>query len=369
MSVMASRPLVRWVVPVGVLAAVVGGVAIGAAVGASAEASPPPRSPAQLLVDLQTARLDGASGTVVERADLGLPSVPDSIGGDGSANLNSLVTGAHTLRVWYSGPDKTRVALLGAMGESDIIRNGADVWIWSSTANTAEHQTLPSDAVHGTGPTDVPSTPQQAADDLLATLDPTTTVSVDQSTTVAGRAAYQLVLTPKDTNSLVAKATIAIDGTRHVPLRVQVYAKGYSSPAFQIGFTDVNFTRPDNSRFEFTPPAGTTVTDGKTPASQLPGTGALLDPSKTAVIGTGWTSVLVARADLSQATTGSDQSRRGSASLLSVLPEVNGSWGSGRLLRTHLFSALITDDGRILVGAVSGQRLLDVAGDPAAALK
>ena len=47
----------------------------------------PPRSAAQLLVDLQTARLDGLSGTVVQTADLGLPPLPGLTGGQGDADL------------------------------------------------------------------------------------------------------------------------------------------------------------------------------------------------------------------------------------------------------------------------------------------
>ena len=92
MSVMASRPVLRWAVPAGVLVVVLGGGAVTTALRASADARLAPRSAAQLLVDLQTARLDGVSGTVVERADLGLPPLPGSVGGDGSADLNSLIT-------------------------------------------------------------------------------------------------------------------------------------------------------------------------------------------------------------------------------------------------------------------------------------
>ena len=32
---------------------------------------------------------------------------------------------------------------------------------------------------------------------------------------------------------------------------------------------------------------------------------------------------------------------------------MHGSWGSGRLLRTSLFSVLITSNGRVLIGAVT----------------
>ena len=47
---------------------------------AAARGGLPERSPAQLLVDVQKARLDGLSGTIVQNADLGLPSLP-GVGG------------------------------------------------------------------------------------------------------------------------------------------------------------------------------------------------------------------------------------------------------------------------------------------------
>jgi hypothetical protein len=171
----------------------------------------------------------------------------------------------------------------------------------------------------------------------------------------------------------VARATIAIDGTRHIPLRVQVFAKGYTSPAFQIGFTSINFSRPDASRFQFTPPPGAKVTQSQ------PGTDTKTAPDKTAarstVIGKGWTAVYVTRADLATALGGSTgpsdgRSTAGQAgALLNMLPPVSGASGTERLLKARLFSVLVTGDGRVLVGAVNGQRLIAVAADPAAALK
>ncbi|MBO0867074.1 MAG: hypothetical protein J2P15_00775 [Micromonosporaceae bacterium] len=397
MSVMARRPLVRWVVPGAVLAAVVGaGVVASTQAGASPDL--PPRTAAQLLVDVYTARLDGASGTVVERADLGLPALPDAIAGAGSStDLNSLITGSHTLRVWYSGPDKARVALLGATGESDLIRNGQDLWIWSSSGNTAQHTKLGGAAQNKTLPVDpsqLPVSPQQAADMILSALNPTTSVSLGPTTTVAGRGAYQLVVAPKDTRSLVERVTIAVDAQKRVPTQVQVFAKGSGTPAFKIGFDQVNFTRPDASRFQFTPPPGTKVNEADQDQNKAPGQGPNTLPAlpsgkdqkqlpaqpsgqdKTMVVGTGWTSVLVARLPEAAAAPGGKPSTGAPASalgdlgpLLNNLPTVSGSWGSGRLLQARLFSVLITDDGRILIGPVSGQQLATVAGDPAAALK
>ena len=69
-------------------------------------------------------------------------------------------------------------------------------------------------------------TPQQAASQALAAIDPTTKVSVDGTASVAGRSAYELVLKPRDTRSLVGDVRIAIDAKTDVPLRVQVLAEG-----------------------------------------------------------------------------------------------------------------------------------------------
>jgi outer membrane lipoprotein-sorting protein len=389
MSVMASRPVLRWAVPAGVLVAVLGGGALTTALRASADASLPPRSAAQLLVDLQTAQLDGVSGTVVERADLGLPALPTSIGGDGSAQLSSLISGSHTLRVWYSGPDKARVALLGAVGEADIIHNGTDTWFWSSSDNTATHMTTKAGdkaglAPHATPsgiPSDLPKTPQELADRVLAAVDPTTSVSTDGSAIVAGRPAYELVLAPKDTSSLVAQVRIAIDGTAHVPTRAEVFAKDSPQrPVFEIAFTQVSFTRPDAGVFRFSPPPGAKVTEGDADNGVIKGgkpdaakpAMPTVQP-KSAVLGTGWTSVLVARIPQDTGTATPPKSRDNAApgidSFLQTLPEVHGAWGSGHLLQSKLFTALLTDDGRVLIGAVSSERLQAAAGDPAAALK
>lgn len=382
MSVMASRPMLRWAVPAGVVALVLGGGALATTLSASADAQLPARSAAQLLADLASARLEGVSGTVVEQADLGLPGILGGLGGGGngssaSSDLNSLIAGSHTLKVWYSGQDKARIALLGATSETDVVYNGTEGWLWSSAKNEATHFIGGTDKGDNPGgkalpsrlPSDMPKTPQDAADRILALVSPTTSVSVDGSTVVAGHPAYQLVVAPKDTASLVAEIRVAIDGTAHVPTRVQVFAKGVDKPAFEIGFKQVSFTRPDNGVFVFSPPPGVKITEAGADGPKKP-EGLPTTPSKTAVVGKGWTSVLVARmpADTSTPKSGKDN-QPGIGALLTTLPQVHGAFGSGRLLESHLFSVLITDDGRVLVGAVKPERLIAAASDPAAALK
>ena len=395
MSVLTSRPERRWLVPVGAAVAVLaGGFAIGA-ITEAADSALPARSPAELLTDVQTARPDGLSGTLVYTADLGLPALPgDPAGGPGSdglggADLSSLVAGTHTLRVWYSEPDKSRVALLGPLGETDVITSGQDMWIWNSRANQATHRTLPERAgPAGRAGTESPlpgsspgagMNPQLLANLALAAIGPSTEVSTDATSSVAGRDAYELVVTPRDPGTLIASVRLAIDAEEKVPLRVQIFARGHADPALEVAFTQVSFARPDDSQFTFNPPPGAQVseadgpdhqTDGRKPA-RGPGSdpGAADQRPAMATVGSGWTTVLVLRAPAPP--TGADAAAdqpgvpAGLAGFLEQLP--SGPAG-GRVLTGRLFSVLLTDDGRILIGAVGADALARAAADPGAQL-
>jgi outer membrane lipoprotein-sorting protein len=358
MSLLSSRPALRWLVPAAAAVVVIGG---GAAIGtfaASAEPSLPPRSAEQLLVDVQTARLEGISGTVVQSADLGLPSLPNlGGGGSGSADVLSLLSGTNTLRVWYSGPDKARVALMGTLGETDAIYNGRDVWLWNSQENKATHHTVsPDDLESWNNPRTLPLTPQEAADRALAAVDPSTKISVGRSAQIAGRDAYELVLEPRDTASLMGQVRIAIDAKEHVPLRFEVYPKDSDKAAFEIAFTQVDFGRPDDEQFRFNPPPGAKVEEGST-TKEEPDASTHADPKLTTV-GKGWTTVVVVPGT-GEAPSGEE------AGVLRMLPEVSGAWGSGNLLSSRLVSVLVTDDGRILAGMVTPERLYEVAASKA----
>jgi hypothetical protein len=80
------------------------------------------------------------------------------------------------------------------------------------------------------------------------------------------------------------------------------------------------------------------------------------------VVGTGWTSVVVAKAP--SAAPSAAEAPRGTpdvSRILANLPRVSGAWGSGRLLKSSLFSVLLTDDGRVLAGAVTPELLYAAA--------
>lgn len=374
MRIFDRRPALRWLAPMA-LVLVVGGTGGLVAVTASADPPLPAKTAEQLLVDLQGAKVDGLSGTVVQTADLGLPSISGA-GGD-SSDMTSLISGTHTLRVWYAGQDKARTALLGTLGESDVIRNGTDVWSWSSKDNTAKHVDLSgapaADKSERTATETM--TPEAAAKKVLTTVGPTTEVSTSGTATVAGRSAYELVLRPKDTGSLVSAVRIAVDSATSVPLRVQVVGAA-DKTAFEVGFTSVDFATPDAAQFAFNPPPGAKVTEVKAPKAsdtkKADSKKSDLTPAQkkaaekkvaesTKVVGQGWSTVVVSKLDMTGAgdTTKADQGRDSGqlAQMLNSLPKVSGNWGSGRLLAGTAFSAVITDDGRIAVGSVAPELL------------
>jgi outer membrane lipoprotein-sorting protein len=384
-SVWKSRPALRWLVPGATAVVVIGGGAAAGTIVASADPSLPDRSAAQLLVDLQSANPAGLSGTVVQSADLGLPGIAGLAGNLGASaggnGLTSLISGSNTARVWYAGQDKVRVALQGSKGETDVIRNGADVWQWSSSDNTGTHLKLPADATSPSTkhslPSALPSTPQEAADAALAAIDPSTKVETTGAAQVAGRDAYELVLSPKDTQSLVGQVRLAIDAEQHIPLRVEVYAKNAVKPAIRVAFDKISFEVPDAEQFTFNPPPGSKIDEagakGLKPADAskkpVPHSSAPTASSKDEpkVIGTGWTSIVSASvpkdalSELNKAGKGSSEQAAQAQVLLGMLPEVSGSWGKGRLLSGSLFSVLITDDGRVLAGLVTPEALYKVA--------
>jgi outer membrane lipoprotein-sorting protein len=369
------------VVPAGALA-VTGGV-MAAALMPAAQASPalPARTAAQLIADVAAqshvpahSRL-ALSGTVVETASLGLPRLP---GTQSPTSVISMLTGSHTFSVWFASPRQYRIALPGSMTETDIYRNGDTAWLWQSVSDSVTKFVLPANA-STQAPAPLPVTPQQAASDALAAVGPTTTVSVDRNAYVAGQAAYELVLAPKDSRSLVGQVRIAIDASNSMPLRVEVFARHATSPAISVGFTSITFTAPSAADLTFTPPSGAKVSTVNGPADHAGtsdhGNGT---PGGTGVIGSGWLTVLkLPSSVLTSAPGGSSaysskltisggpgESAAALQALLGSATVVHGAWGSGRLIHTSLVSVLITDQGRVYVGAVDPSVLYAAAAQP-----
>ena len=376
----------RWAVPatgVAVTAAVIAGLQIP-----SAQASPtlPARTPAQLLAEVSTdASLPPLTGTMVETTNLGLPQLPQ-VGN--ATSISSMLTGSHTMKIYYQDARQFRVSIPQPESEIDLIRNGATGWLWNSTENSVTKFELPA---AGKGKAArlkpelprTPLTPQQAANELLKAVGKTTVVSVEANVMVAGEPSYQLVLAPKDGRSLVGKVTIAIDAKYGVPLRVQVFAKDSASPAFQFGYTTIQFAAPAAANYDFTPPPGATVnvvnaSDGSGTSSG----GKQPDASGFGSYGTSWLTVAeLPQQDLMQGIGAGGLKSSGSAAptgngpagvvggdsqavisnLIGAAKPVHGAWGSGTLLTTSLFSVLMTGN-EVYIGAVEPSVLYAAVG-------
>jgi outer membrane lipoprotein-sorting protein len=368
----------RWVVPAGAVAAVAAVATVSAITVAQAAPALPARTPAELLAAVagDHAAPPPLTGTVVETASLGVPQLP---GDYNPTSITSLLAGSHTLKVWYGGPSRLRLAVPVQLGETDFILNGTTAWLWQSNQNAVTKFVVPSrqgreQAVKRVE-SRVPLTPQQAAQRALAAVGPSTRVTTESNVTVAGEAAYQLVIAPRSTGSLIGKITIALDAQHlSVPLRVQVFARGATSPAFQVGYQSISFVQPAAANFSFTPPPGATVHN----AALTAGAGFSRKPmpasqaSQFQVIGKDWLSVAVLPASALSQVAGkgnaagvAGQAARSASggggslsggevigAMLGAAHPVHGAWGSGRLLRTALLSMLITN-GHVLVGAVT----------------
>ncbi|PRZ04796.1 hypothetical protein BCE75_10934 [Isoptericola sp. CG 20/1183] len=398
-------PRARWAVPAVVAGAVAAAFAVPATMGAVASDELPAVTADELVERLAVAEKVPVSGTVVYTARLGLPDVTVSeIQGAGPLDL---LGGSSTVRVWSDGEDSSRAALLGEVSEYSVVRDGPEAWTYSSADDEAVHYVVdPADleryealAQEGAEPPvdgDVP-TPSEAAGLALAYARTTTDVTTTEPVEVAGRAAYQLEMRPQTDGTLVDRVLVAVDAETSVPLRTQVWSvQDAESPAIEVGFTDVSFDAPDLSVFDFSAPAGADVREVEVP---LPEPGTLEQPSSdalgkdagVAVSGTGWETVVelsdvdvdeilgaTSEGRLPEGSTGSsgaddlfEELTESEDGELPGLPELDTQAlyeqlttevDGGRLLTSALLSVLVTDDGRVLAGAVPPATLEELAG-------
>ncbi|MDQ4502701.1 hypothetical protein [Sinomonas sp. ASV322] len=418
-----KRIWTRWL-PAAAVPAVVAVAALAG--GAAAVSPPPPSTPEQVLALMAShASRPQFSGTIEERANLGLPSIPSQALGPATksstlgaeAAFLELLTTAHTARVFVNGPMLVRVQVMDQLAERDFIRAGSDWWTFDSKTNAVTHATIPTHGIGsdgnnpaepGTAPKAPVVTPDQLAQRFLAAADASTNVTLGPSVTVAGHAAYELVLTPKASGTLVGSVQIAVEAQTGMPLGVDVYAKGQKDPAYHEAFTQLDLKAPDASIFMFTPPPGATVTQvpdpakegtQKAPSSTAPSNTAPKAPSNTApkapsntapsntappstapkapsntapsntappstapkapsntaqgptIIGKGWDAVVVIPAgDVPVGVLDTP-----------LVKQLATPVAGGRVLSSSLLNIFLTDDGRVIAGAVPVATLIATA--------
>ncbi|MDQ0823001.1 outer membrane lipoprotein-sorting protein [Arthrobacter sp. V4I6] len=373
-----TRKWLRWVPAVAVPAVIAGGVLVGS-MPASAGDPLPAKTAQEVLAMIAQHQEKSLSGTLEQTSELGLPQLPKAgpdAGPPDTAWLE-LLSGPHTARVYLDGPENARIQVMDRMAERNAVKRGNELWFYNSRDNTAAHAQLPAGTERQrTGPGSV-RTPAELADTLLAKLDETSDVTVGADVRVAGRAAYNLVLTPRSTVTLMGSIAISVDGESGLPLGVELKARGQAEPAFRVAFTSLSLDAPDASVFEFSPPPGATVEEIPVPERRLEGS---VPPSSKrhspqgehpSVTGTGWESVieLPSGAGLPDATSAAPPSTdRGlpggsGAGASALLEQAAVAVPGGKLLSTALVNVLILDDGRSFAGSVPLERLQSAAAE------
>ncbi|MFD3873723.1 outer membrane lipoprotein carrier protein LolA [Streptomyces sp. NPDC058623] len=385
-----SRKAARYAVPVAVVGIAVATVAMVPAFANAGGPDLPDVTAQQLIEKVAASDVEQLSGTARLTTDLGLPKIASGLLGGGgvtggSANpedkIAQLANGSHTFRVAADGPDRQKLTFLDGKDEYSLIHNGADVWGYDSKSNEVFHEKNPEGAGKGTEHKTadrLAGSPQQMAQEILKAAGPTTAISVGDTAQVAGRDAYQLVLKPKQSGSTVGSVQIAVDAKNGVPLRVQLLSSQGGKPIVDAGFTKVDFAKPAADTFAFTPPKGAKVTEGlegegKEHGKDLkalesfPGLDALTGGGNgdVKVLGEGWATV--ARIDtgagqgLKELEKDKNAPKEAQQFLNSLGDKVTGKFGEGRVLSTRLVNALITDDGKVYVGAVTKDALIKAA--------
>ena len=384
------RKAARYVVPatvVGIAAATIGLVP---ALADSGDPDLPKISAQELIEKIAASDVQQLSGTVKITTDLGLPDLgglENSLGsaagpsgsGDGSSadpstKLTELASGTHTLRVASDGEDKQKVSLLEDAAEYSLIHNGKDVWGYDSKSNSVFHTTA--SERDGKQKEELPATPKDLAEEALKAADKTTSVTVDGTAQVAGRDAYRLVIKPKDEGSTVGQITVAVDSKTGLPLKFTLTPASGGSAVVDAGFTQVSFAKPAASTFDFTPPKGAKVEEGdaakapeRSERSEHPGDlgkGSAHEPGKGGpeglnVIGDGWDSIATFDTGGQGVPSGSEVGGDVGGFLDSLGDKASGKFGEGTVFKTRLINALITDDGKVYVGAVTKDALVKAA--------
>lgn len=349
---MNSRKTALSFAAAGTAAGVIGLVVLATPAGAG-EAPPalPPVSASELVESvLDTDAIPAFAGSVAVENNLGLPipGVPKSSGDDDA------------LQVWSDGTGKGRLAVAGRDGETTIVDDGSTVWVWNSAERSVTK------VPHGEGAAEKPmegkfADPASAAAELVTAMQQDSTVAVDGTARVADRPVYQLVLAPKPSErTLLREIRVSVDAELRIPLQLEVLANGQADPAVKIGFTELTAGQQDPELFTFTPPAGATVSEKKVP-EEVHGKSVddFLSQADLKTVGRGWDIVATGKVPAEALKGAEDMSGRSEADLFAMLgtfgKEVHGDFGTGYVISASVGTALITEDGKVAIGAVPEQ--------------
>jgi hypothetical protein len=209
------------------------------------------------------------------------------------------------------------------------------------------------------------TSPAAVAEYVLSEAGKYSEITVASEIKIADRGAYQITITPKGNQSLIASATLSIDAATGLPLAVRVMAVGQSTPAFEVAFESITFAKPAASNFNFTPPAGTRVKEIAAPtktdllrevakAPKAPSEGEARKQLED-LASQGWGAVAVIPAAQVPAELRLLQVNN------SLYKELTKPVSGGRVFTSALMNIYFADNGDVYAGSVTVKRLLEVA--------
>jgi len=398
-----SRNRLRWI-PAVLAPVLVAGSVLGFSVQANASIDLPDKSASQILQMINTNPDIAFSGRIVKKASMGLPPmniVPDisqsmideaakrmpkemsdflpkaSAQGELALALE-FFAGTHTANLYVDGVDKARLQVLDLLSERDYIRNGNELWSYDAGKSLAQHSVV-SDAEVASAENEARSlfnknsgklpfdytSPAAVAEYVLNEAGKYSTITVASDIKIADRGAYQITITPKGNQSLVASATLSIDAATGLPLAARVMAVGQTTPAFEVAFETITFTKPAASNFEFAPPAGTRVQEVAAPtkadvlrelakAPKAPNENEARKQLED-LAAQGWGAVATIPAAQVPAELRLLQVNN------NLYKELTKPVAGGRVFTSALMNIFFADNGDVYAGSVTVSRLLEVA--------
>ena len=245
-----TRRLLALVAAIVVVAA--SGTAIAVAAGGGGGPTPPPKALPQAIHDALAAPQPAGITARIKFTNHLFPS------GSLLGNVGSALMSGASGRLWLTNDGRGRLELQSDAGDVQIVWNGRKVTVYDASSNTVYRAELPQ-RKQTTRRETTPSLTQIG--DFLARLRKHADVSGAEPTNVAGRPAYQVVVSPKHDGGLLGSAELAWDADHGVPLRAAIFAQGSSSPVLELAATEISYGPIPASDVEVSPPAGAKTVD------------------------------------------------------------------------------------------------------------
>ena len=206
-------------------------------------------SDATLLQQARSAVEKSWSGAVELDGTLQLPDADEFSG------IAALLGDRTNLRVWWQDAEHWRVDRLLVTGETDLVHTGSTTLEWSYERDRAVISRDPDIRL----PRASDLLPPVLAERLLRGVSRTDATRLP-ARRLAGRSAAGLRVLPPSPLSSIDHVDLWTDVASGVPLLVEVYATGSSSPDFTSRFTDYSPEPPAPDTLTFVAPASAEVT-------------------------------------------------------------------------------------------------------------